>query len=108
MIWVDLPLSVGAEDIENLGVTANAGLRLSGRFEFEGNPSRPRGSLQGVQILIVPADVAAGNLAQPAVARADTSGEFTSPALPGGRYYVRIAASPSGGCSRPQQSKDVM
>ncbi len=96
MIWVDLPLSVGAEDIENLGVTANAGLRLSGRFEFEGDPSRPRGSLQAVQILIVPADVAAGSLAQPTIARANTSGEFTSPPLPGGRYYVRIVDSPSG------------
>ena len=96
MFWVDLPLAVGAEDIEHLGVTANAGLRLSGRLEFEGDPSRPRGSLQAVQILIVPADVAAGTLAQPVVARADASGEFTSPPLPGGRYYVRIAASPSG------------
>ena len=96
MIWLDLPLSVGKEDIANLGVTAHAGLRLSGRFEFEGDPSRPRGSLQGVQILIVPADAATGNLAQPVIARPTASGEFTSPPLTGGRYFVRITASPSG------------
>ena len=96
MMWVDLPLSVGTEDIENLGVTANAGLRVSGRFEFEGDPARPRGSLQTVQIMIEPADGAAGSLARPVVARANASGEFTSPPLPGGRYYVRIADSPSG------------
>lgn len=96
MIWVDLPLSVGTEDIEHLGVTANAGLRLSGRFEFEGDPARPRGALQAVQIMIEPADGTAGNLARPVVAQPNASGEFTSPPLPGGRYYVRIANSPSG------------
>lgn len=96
VIWLDLPLTVGTEDIENLGVTANAGARISGRFEFDGNPSRPRGSLPNVQITIEPADVVAGTLARPIVARANAFGEFTSPALPGGRYYVRVADSPSG------------
>ncbi len=96
VIWVDLPVTVGSEDIESLGVTANAGLRINGRFEFDGDPSRPRGSLQTVQIVIEPADNAAGNLARAVVARANASGEFTSPPLPGGRYYVRIADSPSG------------
>jgi hypothetical protein len=46
--------------------------------------------------MIEPADGAAGTLARPIVARANAAGEFTSPALPGGRYYVRIADSPSG------------
>ena len=96
VIWVDLPLTVGTEDIENLGVTANAGIRISGRFEFEGDPSRPRGSLQNVQITIVPADLVAGTLERPVVARPNGFGEFTSPPLPGGRYYVRIADSPAG------------
>jgi len=96
VIWVNLPVTVGTEDIEGLGVTANAGIRISGRFEFDGDPSRPRGSLPNVQIMIEPADPSAGTLARPVVARANAAGEFASPPLPGGRYYVRIADSPPG------------
>ena len=96
LMWVDLPLTVGEESMENLGVTASAGVRISGRLEFEGDPSRPRGQLQNVQVTIEPADVAAGIAARPVIARANASGEFTSPPLTGGQYFVRIADSPSG------------
>ena len=85
MVWLDLPLAVGSEDIENLGVTAHAGLRISGRFEFEGEPSRPRASLQNVQISIESADATPGTPARPMVARANAAGEFVSPQIPGGR-----------------------
>ena len=96
LTWVDLPLTVGEEPIENLGVTASAGVRISGRVEFEGDPTRARGPVQNIQITIEPADLAAGAAARPVIARANASGEFTSPPLAGGRYFVRIADSPAG------------
>lgn len=96
VIWVDQPLSVGSEDIENLGVTALAGLRVSGRLEFEGDPARPRGALPSVQIALEAAEVPPGTAMQPYVARPDGAGEFASPGVPGGKYYVRIPNSPAG------------
>lgn len=95
LAWVDLPISVGSEDIEQLVVSASAGVVVSGRFEFEGDPNRPR-ALQNTQVTFESADAALPAQAWIQTARADRFGEFTSPALPGGRYFVRIADSPSG------------
>jgi hypothetical protein len=94
--WLDLPVAVGSEDIENLAVTASAGPRLSGRLEFDGDPARSRGSLPNIQVSIEPADTVPGTAPWVVLARPDRFGEFTSPQVVGGRYYVRILASPSG------------
>ena len=96
VFWADVPLSVGAEDIQNLGVEARAGIRVSGRFEFEGDGARPRGLLPNIQIAIEAADLPPDAPVPPFIARPDRFGEFTSPGIPGGRYYVRIPDSPPG------------
>lgn len=96
VIWVDLPLSVGTEDIESMVVQAQPGLRVGGRVEFEGDPARALGSLPGIRIAIEPVDIPPGTPVPPFIARPDRFGEFTSPGLPGGRYYVRIPNSPAG------------
>jgi len=97
VIWADTPLSVGSEDITDLAVTALPGLRVSGRLEFEGDPPRWPRSVTSLQVVIEPADAAPGVPgALPYVIHPDRFGEFTSPGLPGGRYYVRIADSPAG------------
>jgi hypothetical protein len=96
IVWLDLPLSVGSEDLENLAVTAHAGLHVSGRLVFDGDPGRPRGSLSTIQIAIESADVAPGTSPWTVLARPDRFGEFSTPPLVGGRYYVRVRDSPSG------------
>lgn len=96
ILWTDLPVSVGIEDVENLMVEAQPGIRIGGRVEFEGRSQR---EAQGaVVVSIEPADpvvstaVGAGSMA----VRVDRYGEFQSPPLPGGRYYVRVPNSPGG------------
>jgi hypothetical protein len=96
IVWLDLPLSVGSEDIENLAVTAHAGLHVSGRVEFDGDPGRSRGSLSTLQIAIESADVSPETSPWILFARPDRFGEFSTPQLVGGRYYVRVLDSPSG------------
>jgi hypothetical protein len=96
IVWLDLPLSVGAEDIENLAVTAHAGLHVSGRLAFEGDPGRARGSLSRIQIAIEPADIPPDTSPSIVLTRPDQSGEFSTRQLVGGRYFVRVLDSPSG------------
>lgn len=93
MIWADVPLSVGTEDVSGVAVTASPGLRLRGRLQFDGaNPPR---NVSGVQIVVEPVDGPSGT-AVPQGARTDAAGEFTSPGVPAGRYYVRVPNSPTG------------
>jgi hypothetical protein len=93
VLWTDLPVNVGIEDVENLMVEAQPGIRIGGRVEFEG---RSPGS-GAVVVSIEPADAVSAALGADGVAvRADQYGEFQSPPLPGGRYYVRVPNSPGG------------
>jgi hypothetical protein len=93
LIWTDLPLSVGNEDIDNLVVEAQAGVRIGGRIDFEGKAPPP---FNRVSVTIEPADPpsAMGNTV--IRTRTNDAGEFESQPLPGGRYYVRVQNSPSG------------
>jgi hypothetical protein len=96
VVWIDLPVSVGAVDIDNLVVEARPGVRIGGRIEFEGTAqSAPPTS--SVSVIIEPADPVSAGMAGPGVfARGNTAGEFQTQPLPGGRYYVRVQNSPSG------------
>ncbi len=94
VIWVDLPVSVGSEDIEHLMVEARAGVRIGGRVEFDGKDSPP---LRGVSVTIEPADPFSARAGGSVIrAQANSYGEFVSPPLTGGLYYVRVQDSPSG------------
>jgi protocatechuate 3,4-dioxygenase beta subunit len=93
-IWTDLPVSVGNEDIENLVVEAQPGVRIGGRIEFEGGSSTPFSS---VSVIVESADPLSAVMSALVVrTKANNAGEFESPALAGGRYYVRVQDSPSG------------
>jgi hypothetical protein len=91
-LWAKVPISVGTEPIEDFGVEARPGVRIAGRVHFDGDlqsdPLR-----RGVTISIEGADSVASSLV---TVRADPSGEFISPPLAGGRYYVRVPDSPPG------------
>jgi protocatechuate 3,4-dioxygenase beta subunit len=96
VVWADLPLSVGADDIADLAVPALAGVRIGGRFVFEGDQARLPGTLTGVQVSIEPADATFAGPLQTYIVHPDRFGEFVSRGMPGGRYYIRIADSPPG------------
>ena len=94
VLWTDLPVSVGIEDIQELSVEAQPGVRVGGRIEFEGRTPRPA-ALNSIAVTIEPADPTPGGGVVTG-ARVDSYGEFRSAPLPGGRYYVRIPNSPGG------------
>jgi protocatechuate 3,4-dioxygenase beta subunit len=94
LVWTDVPLSVGNEDIDNLVVEAQPGVRIGGRIEFDGKTPPP---FKTASVTIEPADPVSANLGGTVIrARINDAGEFESPPLPGGRYYVRVQNSPSG------------
>ena len=95
LVWVDMPIAIGTEDIENLVVEALPGVRIGGRVQFEGRADRPTAA---PTLSIEAADYGFPTVPGMTIVavRADSSGEFVSPPLPGGRYYVRVRDSPSG------------
>ena len=97
LIWTDLPISIGNENIENLVVEAQPGVRIAGRIEFQGRLAGPLPSIRG-SLVIEASDPYATSLGARPVLFSDSgsAGEFVSPPLPGGSYYVRIQNSPSG------------
>lgn len=97
VLWAQLPLSVGREDIDGLVVTLQPGLRISGHFEFEGAQSRPTASmLEMVPISIEPADPGNTFVMPQPVARPTATGSFTTVGMPPGNYFVRVTGSPVG------------
>ncbi len=96
VLWAELPLQVGRDDIDGVVVSLQPGLRISGRFEFEGMLARPGRNLDSVPLSIQPADARPGLLMPNPVARADANGQFKTAGIPPGRYYVRVLGSPIG------------
>ena len=94
LTWLDEPITVGNEDLRSLGLVAQPGLHISGRLEFDG--ANTRTALAGVAITLESVDTPPGAGAVSFTARTSTNGEFVSPPIPGGRYFIRVPASPSG------------
>jgi hypothetical protein len=96
VVWAEMQVNVGTEDVDRLSVEAAAGVRIGGRIDFVGAGSTARPALAGIEVSIESADDLPGTSRGRAIARVDRFGEFRSPPLPGGRYYVRIENSPAG------------
>jgi uncharacterized protein (DUF2141 family) len=94
-LWTATPITVGPEGLRDLGVTLRAGLRVSGRVEFDGSSERPPATrLQTVTVLLDPAD--GRQRAAMAPARLDGSGQFMTVGHLPGRYVVRVTNPPGG------------
>jgi hypothetical protein len=94
MRWAIVPLTVGRDDITNLTVTLQTGLRVAGRAEFEGMGQKPTGQLL-TQIPV--AFEMTGRLRVPQVTgRFDAAGQFSAFGFAGGRYLIRVGATPPG------------
>ena len=93
--FAEMRVTVGQTHIDGIAVSLRPGMRITGRFEFEGASPRP-GSLGSVGIVV---ESAGGSLVAPIVgnsARATAAGTFGTVPLGPGRYYVRITGSPRG------------
>jgi hypothetical protein len=93
-MWIDMPVSVGTADVTDMQVTLRAGIRVSGRVEFNGSAQRPTtDQYPTIGISLDPAD-GRPNAAQ-ARGRVEPSGTFTTMGVPNGKYVLRVNA-PSG------------
>lgn len=97
VLWADVPVAVGRTDIDGLIVTLQQGLRVSGRFEFDGVTPKPSAQrLAQVPVVVEPADRPVSIQGPTPPSRVDGSGQFTTADFPAGKYFVRIGGSPEG------------
>ena len=93
--WATVPLAVGWDDIADLSITLQGGLRVTGRVEFEGVSQKPTGArLSQIPVLVEPA-VNTSRLPT-GTGRFDSTGQFSAFGFPGGKYLVRVGATPPG------------
>ena len=95
-LWAEMPLVVGEQNLAGVNVSLRTGLRVRGRFVFEGSLPVPRAD--GQSTAFTANLIAVGDRAVP-LPGADTvftpDGQFTTPGVPPGRYTV--AAGGRGG-----------
>jgi hypothetical protein len=93
-LFIDMPIAVTGSDIDGVVAILQPGVRVSGRFEFEGNAERPSPArMTQVSVIIEPFEPGYSNVSFP---RPDRSGQFTSEGHAPGKYFVRVAESPDG------------
>ncbi|OFW03312.1 MAG: hypothetical protein A3H96_19650 [Acidobacteria bacterium RIFCSPLOWO2_02_FULL_67_36] len=97
VLWAATPLSVGRTDIDGVVVSLQRGLRVTGRFEFDGAMEKPAAQrLAQVPVVVDAADGPASISGGAGPSRVDASGQFTTADVPPGKYFVRIGGSPQG------------
>jgi hypothetical protein len=86
ILWGRMPVTVGQEDVSGLALTMRAGLRVSGRLQFDGTaPLPPANRLQQVTISLSPLQSMNAPL-QPG--RVDADGQFTLENIVPGKYLI--------------------
>lgn len=98
-LWADVPLTIGGDDTDGVTAVLQPGLRVSGRFEFEGSAERPDGArLAQVQVVIETLDGSSALSGPGAMVNHDnrSTGTFTTPGYPAGTYFLRVGGSPTG------------
>ena len=95
VLWLEMPIAVGRGDIEELVLSLQPGLRVSGRLEFEGNAPRPAATRLQQVLVAVEAAVAPPNAVTQVPGRVDANGQFTAAGATPGQYLVRVV-SPEG------------
>jgi hypothetical protein len=94
--WAEVPVVVGARNVDAVVVTLNQSLRIQGRVAFESALQRaPAVRLDQVPMLVQSAG-GAPILTSDRPALPQSEGDFTIGGLSPGRYFVRPAGAPAG------------
>jgi hypothetical protein len=95
--WADVPITVGHDDLDDLIVPLHPGLIVSGSVAFDGSSPTPSASgLQQTRIVVERAKSGLPGSDSVATAVVDDIGQFSTPGLPAGSYFVRVTDSPPG------------
>lgn len=90
-LWAEMPLSIGAKDLDNVAVSMRPGVKMTGSVQFNGSAERPSAdAMNMVAVLLEPADPKQG--LQTATGRVESNGSFSTVGVPPGRYFVRVKA----------------
>lgn len=96
-LWSEQPLSVGTQDLADVGVALREGLTVSGSIAFTGSAAQPTPEQRSnISISLEPADGRTAGLLGIARGRVDESGSFTTIGVPAGRYVLRVSGAPQG------------
>jgi len=94
-LWAFETVTVGSQDA-NVRLTLRPGLRVTGRFEFDGTAPRPTAErLRQIPVMIEPVDARPVGT-PPAPRPPDSDSTFGTAGVPPGRYFIRIGGPPAG------------
>ncbi len=96
-LWAELPLSVGTQDLADVGVALREGLTVGGSLAFTGSAAQPTPEQRSnISISLEPADGRTAGLLGIVRGRVDESGNFTTVGVPAGKYVLRVSGAPQG------------
>jgi hypothetical protein len=92
-MWADVPVTVGALDVDNVEVRLAYGRNVSGRVQFDGALGPPAAEvISRASISLLPVDVSSRNVGS---GRVSQDGSFATAGYPPGKYMLS-AVPPSG------------
>ena len=94
-LWISTPLSVGDANVTGISVAAHAGVRVTGRVEFDGSSPKPSPKdLRTLPVRVEPIDGRPATVGVMTGAQIDpTTGAFYTAGLVAGRYFIRASGS---------------
>jgi hypothetical protein len=95
LLYADVPVTVGDRSVRNVTVAMRAGPRVRGRAEFQGSAAAPTAA-QWSTVGVVLEPTNCQQLAAILPGRFTEDGQFATPSLWPGRYFVRVTNPPAG------------
>ena len=94
-LWAMLEIGVDGRDLENLVLTLQPGMTITGRVAFEGTSAVPP-DLTRIRVSATPVDVPGGarEIASTVPGRVDANGRFTLAGVVPGRYRIIASGAP--------------
>jgi protocatechuate 3,4-dioxygenase beta subunit len=94
-LWGQIDLSVDGRPVENIVLTLQRGLDVSGTFDFDGTPPQPP-ELARVRVQLTPASTSGVEAGATVPAATFTAGRFTLRGVIPGRYRINVTGLPGG------------
>ena len=93
-LWAMTDVAVDGRDVQNLVLTLQTGMTVSGRIAFEGTSTIPA-DLSRLRVNVSPVNLpgAAGEFASNVAGRVDATGRFTVPGVVPGHYRVTASGA---------------